>query len=81
MKVHKFDSLSFLAGLVTTGIGLIFLLPPELSDIVDVLTSAGTWFWPVLFIAIGIAVMAPMVSGRTQHEELDDAEDAETSDV
>lgn len=81
MKVHKFDSLSFLAGLVITSIGLTFLLLPEISDIVDVLTNAGTWFWPVLFIAIGIAVMAPMISGRSQREELDDAEDAETSDV
>jgi hypothetical protein len=80
MKVHKFDSLSFLAGLVITGIGLIFLLPPEISDIVDVLTSAGTWFWPALFIAIGIAVMAPMISGRGRREELDDAEDAEIAD-
>lgn len=62
MKTHRFDTLSFLVGLVITGIGLTFLLIPEIDGIVDFLTNAGTWFWPVLFIAIGIAVLAPLVS-------------------
>lgn len=62
MKLHKFDSLSFIAGLVMTLIGLAFLLLPEVGDIVDVLVGAGSWFWPVVLIAAGIAVLAPMAS-------------------
>lgn len=75
MKLHKFDSLSFLAGLVITLIGLAFLLLPEVGDIVDVLTDAGTWFWPVVFIAAGIAILAPLASrsaGNGETEEQDD---------
>lgn len=79
MKMHKFDSLSFLAGLVITLIGLAFLLMPGVGDIVDVLTEAGAWFWPVVFIAAGIAILAPLAS-RTgddgEPEEQDDQESA-----
>ena len=79
MKMHKFDSLSFLAGLVITLIGLAFLLLPEVGDIVDVLTDAGAWFWPVVFIAAGIAILAPLVSrtaGNGESEEEDGQESA-----
>ena len=75
MKMHKFDSLSFLAGLVITLIGLVFLLLPEVGDIVEVLTHAGSWFWPLVFIAGGIAVLAPVASrarGTGETEERDD---------
>lgn len=75
MKMHKFDSLSFLAGLVITLIGLAFLLLPEVGDIVDVLTDAGAWFWPVVFIAAGIAILAPLASragGNGEPEGQDD---------
>lgn len=70
MKTHRFDALSFLAGLVITGIGLTFLVLPDIDGIVDFLTNAGTWFWPVLFIAVGIAVLAPLVTpGGAGREE------------
>ncbi|HUG32243.1 MAG TPA: hypothetical protein VMM14_05060 [Acidimicrobiia bacterium] len=72
MKLHKFDSLSFIAGLVITLIGLAFLLLPEVGDIVDVLVGAGSWLWPVVLIAAGIAVLAPMASrshGSVESEE------------
>lgn len=74
MKTHKFDSLSFLAGLVITAIGLAFLLLPEVGDIIDLFTDAGSWFWPVVFVAVGIAVLAPLATrdtGKEAEEETD----------
>lgn len=71
MKTHKFDPLSFLAGLVITGIGLGFLLLPEIGDIADFVLDAGTWFWPVVFIAVGIAVLAPLASASGEENEED----------
>jgi hypothetical protein len=75
MKTHRFDSVSFLAGLVITVIGLSFLLLPELDDIVDALTDAGSWFWPAVFIAVGVAVLAPLVARSTNHEANEDLEE------
>ena len=72
MKTHEFDVLSFLTGLLITAIGLAFLLLPDLNDIIDVLTDAGSWFWPAVFIAVGVAVLAPLATrGRTGEEEED----------
>lgn len=62
MKLHEFDALSFLAGLFMTGLGLAFLVLPEIEDIVGLLTDAGSWFWPVLLIVAGIAVLAPAIA-------------------
>lgn len=61
MKLHKFDSISFLAGAVTTAIGLLFLIPKSLDDLLGVVGNIGSWFWPVVFVAIGVAVLAPIV--------------------
>jgi hypothetical protein len=69
MKTHKFDAISFLAGLAITGIGLVFLLLPELGNIIDFFTDAGTWFWPVVFIAIGVAILVPVASRGRQLDE------------
>lgn len=73
MKLHEFDSLSFIAGLVITAIGLVFLLLPEVGDIVSLFTDAGSWFWPLVFIAAGVAVLAPMTrrTGEADDEESD----------
>lgn len=74
MKTHKFDVLSFLAGLFMTGLGLTFLVLPEVDDIVGLLTDAGSWFWPVVFIVAGTAVLAPAIARSTPHESADDEE-------
>ena len=79
MKTHRFDSISFLAGLVITGMGLAFLLLPEVDDIVGLLTDAGSWFWPVVFIAVGVAVLAPLAGRRIQNAP-DDTDEAESLD-
>jgi hypothetical protein len=80
MKTHRFDSLSFLTGLVMTMIGLAFLLFPRFGDLIDVITDAGSWFWPVVFIAIGIAILAPMVIGRGEPAAVGDGEDGEADE-
>lgn len=69
MKLHRFDALSFIAGLFITGIGLVFLLLPEPGDIIDVVTDFGSWFWPAVFIAIGVAVLAPLAMRKSSDEE------------
>ena len=70
MKTHEFDVLSFLSGLLITAIGLAFLLLADLNDIIDVLTDAGSWFWPAVFIAVGVAILAPLAArGRTTGEQ------------
>lgn len=76
MKTHRFDALSFLTGLVITLIGLLFLIPRDPSDLIDFFADAGSWFWPVLLLAIGAAVLAPLAAGRgrDKEEELDETE-------
>jgi len=70
MKTHRFDALSFVSGLGATMIGLVFLIPAEPSDLFDYLFDVGTWFWPAVLIAIGIAVIAPLAwSNRDQESE------------
>jgi hypothetical protein len=81
MKTHEFDVLSFLTGLLITAIGLAFLLLPDLNDIIDVLTDAGSWFWPAVFIAVGVAVLAPLATrGRSTKAEDDPDETRILSD-
>lgn len=69
MKRHEFDSFSFISGLVITSIGLVFLLLPEVGDIVNLFSHVGSWFWPLVFIAAGIAVLAPAITRRDDSRE------------
>lgn len=68
MKPHKFDPISFIAGLIATVIGLAFLIPADPTDIVALLDEFGSWFWPVLLIVVGIAVLAPLAQTRTDEQ-------------
>lgn len=77
MKIHRFDALSFIAGLFITAIGLAFLLLPEVDDIIDFVTDAGSWFWPAVFIAVGVAVLAPLAARSTVSEETEDEDRTE----
>jgi hypothetical protein len=78
MKVHSFDVLSFLAGLVITAIGLAFLLLPDVGDIIDVFTDGSSWIWPVLFITIGVAVLIPLAARSRETVDADQSEEIET---
>lgn len=60
MKPHRFDPLSFISGLIATAIGLAFLIPADPTDIVALLDDFGAWFWPVLLIVVGVAILAPL---------------------
>lgn len=73
MKTHKFDGISFFTGLVFAAIGLLYLIPRDVSDIVDLFVNAGGWFWPVLFLAVGAAVLVPALRPRATEESDDDA--------
>jgi hypothetical protein len=74
MKLHRFDALSFISGLFITGIGLVFLLLPEPGDIIDAVTDFGSWFWPAVFIAVGVAVLAPLANRRRIRDETEEPE-------
>lgn len=75
MKTHRFDPISFVSGLVITLLGLAFLIPQTPVDVVDVLTDLGGWFWPVLLLAIGVAVLLPVVLPKDKPTEALEAED------
>ena len=60
MKPHKFDTLSFVSGLVFTGFGLLFLIPNNTDDLVDVFVDVGSWAWPLLLLGIGLAIVVPV---------------------
>jgi len=71
MKAHRFDALSFVFGVVITGIGLMFLVLPEPGDIIDVVTDLGSWFWPTVFIAIGLGILAPLLGRSRDRDEVE----------
>lgn len=78
MKVHSFDVLSFLAGLVITAIGLAFLLLPDVGDIIDVFTDGSSWIWPIVFITIGVAVLIPLTARSGEKVDGDQSDETET---
>jgi len=69
MKLHKFDALSFTFGVLITGIGLLFLVLPEPGDIIDVVTDFSSWFWPSVFIAVGLGILAPLLGRKADNDE------------
>jgi hypothetical protein len=69
MKPHKFDTLSFVSGLVFTGFGLLFLIPNNTDDLIDVFVNAGRWFWPLILLGIGLAIVVPVFLRSEDSEE------------
>jgi hypothetical protein len=64
MKTHAFDGVSFFSGLVIAAIGLLYLIPNTPSDIIDAMSRLGNWFWPLLLLAGGVAVLVPALMSR-----------------
>lgn len=64
MKPHRFDPISFISGLVITLLGLAFLIPRTPVDIIDAVTSLGSWFWPVVLMVIGVIVLIPVFASK-----------------
>lgn len=69
MKIHKFDGVSFFSGLFITAIGLVFLIANEPGDIIDAIGRLGNWFWPLLLLIVGVAVLVPALMPKEQNEE------------
>ncbi len=77
MKPHKFDTLSFVSGLVFTGFGLLFLIPNNTDNLVDVFVDVGGWAWPLVLLGIGLAIVVPVFFRANDSEE----SQAELTDV
>jgi hypothetical protein len=73
MKTHAFDPISFICGLLATAIGLIYLIPAESSDLFGMVGDIVQWFWPVLLITLGAAVLLPLVIRGAKSDEPEDA--------
>jgi cadmium resistance protein CadD (predicted permease) len=69
MKLHRFDALSFIFGVLIAAVGLVFLVMPDAGGIIDVVTDFGSWFWPTVFIAIGLGILAPLISRKSEGGE------------
>ena len=70
MKKHTFDGISFFSGLVIAIIGTLFLIAGSPGDIVDAVARLGNWFWPIVFLVGGAAILIPIfASGRRGEEE------------
>ena len=72
MKLHEFDAISFISGVVAVALGLAFLIPQTPVDLIEMITSLGAWFWPTLLIVIGIAVLVPVFVTRRSDTETED---------
>lgn len=81
MKAHKFDPVSFIAGLVIALIGLAFLVPATPVDVIGLITDLGGWFWPAVLVAVGIGVLMPALISRDQEESTETTESPETPDT
>ena len=75
MKTHAFDGVSFFSGLIITTIGLLFLLPEEPTGIFDAIGNVGTWFWPAILLAIGLAVLVPVLTPTKKSAESESEDD------
>jgi hypothetical protein len=69
MKRHSFDAISFFTGVVIALIGLIFLIPNTPAEIIDAITDLGSWFWPVVLLVIGGAIVIPVLVPRRDDDQ------------
>ncbi len=69
MKLHKFDPVSFIFGVLIAATGLVFLVMPDAGGIIDLVTDFGSWFWPTVLIAIGLGILAPLLGRKDEAEK------------
>lgn len=70
MQLHRFDIVSFIFGVVFTGLGVTFL-----STEITGLGANSEWIWPIVLLVIGAAVLASALMGvrsRATAEETGD---------
>lgn len=68
MKTHGFDAVSFVSGLIIALVGLLFLIPADATDIIDLVAGLDQWFWPALFLGLGAAVLIPALLSRDRED-------------
>ncbi|HZD22748.1 MAG TPA: hypothetical protein VE569_05015 [Acidimicrobiia bacterium] len=68
MKKHSFDPLSFIVGILATGLGLAFLIMTGTTKIFGIIDDLGSWFWPAVLVLIGAAILAPLIPRRADDE-------------
>ena len=64
MRRHDLDWISLIAGIVFTGIAVVYLI----SGIADV-DLDGRFVWPVVLVALGAAGLATAVKANLREEE------------
>lgn len=74
MKPHKFDTISFLSGLVLAGFGLMFLIPKNTEDLINTVADMGSWAWPLILLGLGLALLVPLFVNMSRNDD-DDAEE------
>jgi hypothetical protein len=79
MKQHRFDTLSFVSGLVFAGFGLLFLIPNNTDNLIDVFVDVGSWAWPLILLGIGLAIIVPLFLGGVGDES--DENEPETAQI
>jgi hypothetical protein len=83
MRPHRFDSLSFVFGLLFVALGAVYLFPFQPFGVVSSLITGIRWAWPILIVGIGVAVLltafrrpgqeATVTTEDTDELSLDDA--------
>lgn len=66
MERHDFDLISFLFGLLFTGLGAAWLITEKAFD-----ANLAEWFWPVVLVVGGAVVLGSTVSRRRVAEDRD----------
>ncbi len=74
MKPHKFDTISFLSGLVFTGFGLMFLIPRDTEDLINTVADMGSWAWPLILLGLGLALLVPLFVNMSRGDQEDPEE-------
>lgn len=72
MKTHRFDGISFFAGLVLMILGIVFLVPYRPTDLVAIFGELGGWMLALFLLAVGLVVLTPAIAGLR-----DDGQDEE----
>ena len=70
MQRHSFDLVSFIFGVIFTGLGITFL-----STEVPALEVNSAWIWPVVLLVIGGAVLATAVTGARSRSTAEKSEE------
>jgi hypothetical protein len=70
MKRHQLDPWSLIGGVVLTGLGLLFLIPPEPFDLTNGFRDLFGWALPVLVVLVGMALIAPAIRRRQDETEV-----------